>query len=165
MGSISYNCTNLPFPYRYFLILSRHLHTRLGRHHILTPPQTRHRLRLRIEPNPRLPIKRIRPSPGHTLLVPREAKHGQRYGDRDIDTDLAGFNLLLEAGGRAAGAGENGDAVAVFVGVDEGDGIIDGGDVDADEDGAENFGRVALHVGFYVCDDRGADLIPIHVSI
>ena len=64
----------------------------------------------------------------------------------------------MEARGGAAGAGEDGDAVAVFVGVDEGDGVFDGGDVDADEDGAEDFFGVASHVGFHVGDDRGADL-------
>lgn len=138
--------------------MSRHLHTRLGRQNILALPKTRHRLRLRIKPNTRFPIKRIRPSARHTLLIAREAEHGQWNRDGDIDADLAGFDVLLEARGGAAGAGEDGDTVAVFVCVDEGDGFVDGGDVDADEDRAEDFLRVASHVGFYVGDDGGADL-------
>lgn len=138
--------------------LSRHLHTRLGGQNILASPKTRHRLRLRIEPNTRFPIKRIRPTARHALLVAREAEHGQGHRDRDVDADLAGFDVLLEARGGAAGAGEDGDAVAVFVGVDEGDSVLDRGDVDTDEDGAEDLLGVASHVGFHVGDDRGADL-------
>ncbi len=92
------------------------------------------------------------------LLVPREREHGQRNRYRHVDADLAGLDIALEARGGAAIAREDGDAVAVFVGVDELHGVVDGGDVNADEDGAEDFFGVAAHVGFDVCDYGGADL-------
>lgn len=139
-------------------ILRWHLHIRPRRQNIFALPETRHRLRLRIKPNSRLPIKRIRPSARYTLLVPREAEHGQRNRDWDVDAHLAGFDVLLETRGGAAGPGKDGDAVAVFVGVDQGNGLVDGGDVDADEDGAEDFFGVAPHVRFYIGDDRRGDL-------
>lgn len=134
------------------LILRRHLHTCLRRQHIIRRPETRHRFRLRVEVDPALAVKRIRPAARDALLVPREAEHGQRHGDGHVDADLAGFYFLLEAGGGATGAGEDGDAVAVFVGVDEGDGGVDGGDGEADEYRAEDLGRVAGHVRFDVGD-------------
>ena len=109
--------------------MRRHINTRLRRDRILTPPQTRHGLSLRIKAQPWLSIKRIRPSPRNTLLISREAEHRQRHGDRDVYPDLAGLDVLLEVAGGRPAAGENGDAVAVFVGVDEGDGVVDGLDV------------------------------------
>ena len=71
---------------------------------------------------------------------------------------MAGFDFFLEAAGGGAGAGEEGDAVAVFVGVDERDGGVEGGGGEADEDGAEDFFAVAAHGGGDVGDYCWAEL-------
>lgn len=126
-------------------IMRRHLHTRPPHNRILCPPQTSHRLRLRIKINTTLPIKRTNPAPRHTLLITRETEHRQGHRDGDVDAYLAGFDFFLEAARGGAGAGEDGDAVAVFVGVDEGDGRVEGWGGEADEDGAEDFLAVAAH--------------------
>lgn len=140
-------------------ILGRHIHARLPAFHgILCPPETRHRLRLRVKVDPALAIERIRAPARNALLVPREAEHGQGDGDRGVDADLARFDLLLEPGGGGAGAGEDGDAVAVLVAINKGNG---GGEVrhgEADEDGAEDFRGVAGHVGLDVGDDCRREL-------
>lgn len=140
------------------LTMRRHIHTRLRRNSVLAPPQTRHSLLLRIELQARFPIKRIRASTSYTLLIAREAEHRQRHGDGHIDAELADIADFLEACCGAAAAGEDGGAVAVIVCVYESDGFVEGGDVEADEDGAENFFRVATHVGFDVGDYCWADL-------
>ena len=64
-------------------------------------------------------------------------------------------------GGRGPGAREDGDAVAVFVGVDERDGVVNGVDVEADEDGAEDLFCVAFHVRLDVGDDCGRNLCAV----
>ena len=78
------------------------------------------------------------------------------YGD--IDTDLTRFNIFLKALGRRAGAGEDSSAVAVLIRIDEIDSCVQSGSFEADEDGAEDFFRVAFHVRLDARDDRGTDL-------
>lgn len=90
----------------------------LGANRILGLPQACDRLLLREELQPRLAVERVRPTTGDTLFVTREREHGQRDGDGDVDADLAGFDVLLEARGRGARAREDGRAVAVLVLVD-----------------------------------------------
>lgn len=75
-----------------------------------------------------------------------------------IDAKLAGFDFTLESGGGGAGAGEDCGAVAVFVGVDHGDGLVEGWDFEADEDWAEDFLAVAGHMRLDAGDDGWADL-------
>lgn len=111
-------------------ILSRHIHTSLvARHRILTPPQARDSFRLRIKIKAGLAVKRTRATARDASLVPREAEHGQGDGDGDIDPDLAGLDVPLETGRCASAPGENRDAVAVVVCVDEVDCVVDGGDI------------------------------------
>jgi len=138
--------------------MRRHNDTPLRPQRILAPPQTRDRLGLRIEIQAGLPIKRIGATPGNALLVAGEAEHGQGDGDGHVDADLAGLDVLLEVGGRRAGAGEDGDAVAVLVGVDERDGVVDRVDVQAYEHRTEDLFRVAFHVRLHVRDDCWGDL-------
>ena len=109
--------------------MRRHINTRPRLNRILRPPQTSHSLLLRIKRQPWLPIKRIRTPTRNTLLIPCKAKHGQRHGNRHIDSNLACLEILLEAGSGGTGAGEDCGAVTVFVGVDEGDGVVGGVDV------------------------------------
>lgn len=140
------------------LRMRRHCHILLCGNRILRAPKARHSLPLRIEPQPILTVKIARASTSNTLLVAREAEHGQWDRDRDIDTQLAGFDLLLESGGCRAGLGEYSGAVAVLVGVDQVDGFVGRFDVEADEDGAEDFFCVAFHVWFHVGDNCWSDL-------
>ena len=141
------------------LMMNRHRHIRLRSQRILLLPQTRHRLLLRIKVQSNLSIKRIRAPSRNTLLVPREreVRHADRDGDGHVDADLAALDVLLEGLRGGAGLGEDGHAVAVFVGVDEVDGAGEGGDFEGDEDGAEDLFGVALHVWLDACDDGGAD--------
>lgn len=108
------NYHHRPTPLR----VRRHNRIRLRANRILTPPQARHSLRLRVEIDPRLSVERARTPTRNTLLVSGEAEHGQGDGNGYIDTDLAGLDLVHEFAGGGAGAREDGGAVAVFVGVD-----------------------------------------------
>lgn len=139
--------------------MSRHDNTSTRMRSILTTPQTRHRLLLRIELHTGFSVKGACATTGNTLLISSERKHGQGHRDGNVDTQLAGFDVLLESGGGGAGGGEDGGAVAVFVCVCECDGVVEGVDVEADQDGAEDFFFVAGHVGCDVGDDCGGDLI------
>ena len=69
----------------HFLLLCpfsmRHNNVRLGINRILAAPQTRYRLLLRVELQARFAVERVRTAAGDTLLVAREAKHGERDGD------------------------------------------------------------------------------------
>lgn len=109
--------------------MRRHIDTSLRLNRILRPPQTSHSLLLRIKRQPRLSVERIRSSACNTLLIAREAEHWQWYGDRYVNSNLASLEVFLESGGGGTGASEYGGAVAVFVVVDESDGIVGGFDV------------------------------------
>ena len=141
--------------------LVRHHNLSLGANSIFTPPQAGHGLLLCVELQPRLAVECVRTTSSNTLFVTREREHGQRHGDGHVDTDLAGFDLLLELGGGGTRAGEDGGAVAVLVLVDQFDGVVEGGGVEADEDGAEDLLAVAFHVWGDVRDDGGADLVRV----
>jgi len=86
------------------------------------------------------------------------------HRDRHIDTNLTGLNVTLEAASSGTGVCEDGSAVAVLVLVDEVYGVLEGGDVDTDEDGTENFFGVALHVRLDVGYESWADLGKTEVS-
>ena len=86
-----------------------------------------------------------------------------RDGNWYVDTNLAGFDLVLKAARRGSGAGEDGGAVPVFVGIDEVNGLVDCFNVEADEDGTEDLFGVALHVWLDVCDDGRSDLRQRHL--
>ena len=104
--------------------MSRHNRMSLGANSILTPPQTSHRLLLGIELQPGLAIESIGTTASNTLLVTGEREHRQRHRDGHIHANLAGLDVLLEAGGSRSGAGEDGSSVSVLVLVDELDGIV-----------------------------------------
>lgn len=113
------------------LTMRRHIDLRLGTDSIFTPPKTSNSLRLRVEINASLPVKGVGTTTRNTLLVTREAEHGQRNGDGHINTNLPGLDFALEAAGCGPGAREDGRAVAVFVCVDQTDCFVEGGDVEA----------------------------------
>lgn len=103
-----------------------------GADSILSTPQAGHGLLLSIEVETRLAVEGVGTAASNALLVSGEGEHGEGHGDGDIDTDLAGFAVLLEAGGGRAGAGEDGGSVAVFILVDEVNGVVEGVDGEAD---------------------------------
>ena len=138
--------------------VGRHNHMSLGANRILRLPQASHGLLLRVELQPRLSVEGVGATTSNTLLVTGEREHGQRDGDGHVNANLAGFDVLLEPRGRGARAGEDGGAVAVFVGVDQVDGVVERVHVQADEDRAEDFFPVAAHFGGDVGDDSRANL-------
>lgn len=140
------------------LLVRGHDNIRLLANSILRLPEAGHSLLLGVELHARFAVESVGSATCHGLLVAGEREHGKGDGDGNVDSNLAGLDLLLEASRGCAGSGEDGGAVSVFVCVDEGDGVVEGGDVEADEDGTEDFLLVAGHLGGYVCDDSRADL-------
>jgi hypothetical protein len=59
------------------LAVRRHIHRRLRRNRILAPPQTRHRLLLRVELQTRLAVESVRTAARNRLLVASEGEHGE----------------------------------------------------------------------------------------
>jgi hypothetical protein len=57
--------------------MRRHVHARLRRNRIFTPPQTCHGLLLGIELKSRLAVESIRTTAGYRLFVAGEGEHGQ----------------------------------------------------------------------------------------
>lgn len=74
----------------------------------------------------------------NTLPVAGEAEHGQWYRDRNVASDLACLNVLLEPRSLAARVGENGHAVAVFVAVDQVRGLFKGSGLQHEKHQAED---------------------------
>lgn len=156
---IIYNVVNTSYTPRTISVLTMRGHNSLfGRYSVLASPQTGHRLCLRIEVQSTFSIEVAGSSSCYTSLVSCEGEHGKRHGDGDVDTHLARLDVLLEAGGSAAALCEDGNAIAVFVCVDELNGVIYSRDIDADQDRTENLLCVALHVWLYISDDSRADL-------
>ena len=139
--------------------LCRHHHALLRRSCVLFLPQTRDCLCLRVEIQSRPSIEIVGASTGNALLISSERESGRkRHRDGNIDADLSGFDVFLEMRRGAARAGENSDAVAVLVRVDELNSSIEGGHFQRDEDGAEDFLRVAFHVRTDIGNESRADL-------
>lgn len=136
----------------------RHHRLRLGRNCIFRPPQTCHCLPLRVEIQAGLSVEIARTSPSHAALVAREAEHGQWHGNRDVDAQLAGGDVLLELGRRRPGASEDGGAVTVWIGIDQLDSVIEAWGIEADEDRTEDFFSIAFHVGLHIGEYGGSDL-------
>lgn len=86
-----------------------------------------------------------------------------RYGNGDVDTNLAGLDLALELPCRRPGACEDGCAVTVLIRVDHLDSLIDGLNVQADKYRAEDLLGVALHVRLDVRNDGGTDPVTVGV--
>jgi len=102
----------------------RHNNASLSADRVLRLPQASHGLLLGIELQAGLAVESVGTAAGDTLLVTGEGEHGQWDRDGHVDAQLAGFDVLLEARGGGAGAGEDGGAVAVLVGIDQVDGVV-----------------------------------------
>ena len=157
--SLSHSRSRRAYVYLSNLLLVRgHDDIRLGANSIIRLPEAGHSLLLGVELHARLAVESVGSTTSDGLLVAGEGEHGKGDGNRDVDSNLAGLDLLLEASRGCAGACEDGGAVAVFVGVDKGDGVVESGNVEADKDRAEDFLLVAGHLGGHICDDSRADL-------
>ncbi len=93
-----------------------------------------------------------------------EGEHGEGDGDGEVDTNLAGINLVLELAGGSTRASEDGSTVAPRIGVGHGNGIIEGLGLEADEDRSEDLLLVASHVGLDVGDNGGVNPVATLIA-
>ena len=128
-------------------------------------PQSSDSLELSVKVDARLAVESASTATSNTLLVTSEGEHGQRYGDGHIDANLAGLDVAAERLGCRARLGEDGNTVTVFVLVDQIDGVVNGLDVKADKDRAENLLLVAGHVSGDVGDDGRTHKVAIGVLL
>lgn len=84
------------------LFMRGHDNASFAMRRILAAPETRDSLLLRVELQAGLAVEGVGTAPSDTLLVPGEGEHGKRHGNGDVDADLTGLKILLEA--RGAGA-------------------------------------------------------------
>ena len=93
-------------------------------------------------------------------LILGVSKRMSTYGHRDgdVDANLAGLDLTLEASGGGTGTGKDGSTVSIFVLVNELKSIVGSLNVEANEDGPEDLLNVTSHVWFYISNDRWANL-------
>lgn len=77
---------------------------------------------------------------------------------------MSGLDFFLEFSGGGARSGEDGRSVSVLILIDEFDGVVESGDVETDENRAEDFFLVAGHVFGYVGDDGWSDLGNVSVK-
>ena len=82
---------------------------------------------------------------------------GDRNRDRHVDADHADLDAVGEGARRVAVAGEDGGAVAVFVGVDEIGGLLVAAGARNAEDGPEDLGLVDGHVLGHAVEQRAAE--------
>lgn len=71
---------------------------------------------------------------------------------------MSGLDFFLEFSGGGARSGEDGRSVTILILIDEFDGVVKSGDIETDENRAEDFFLVAGHVLGNVGDDGWSDL-------
>lgn len=129
---------------------------------IVLPPVGGDSLALSVETNSILSVEVVGTDEG--LLGASEGEERQGDGDGQVDSDLAGVDLVLELAGNGTGRGEDGSSVSVGVGVDDLEGLIEGlGRHDA-EDGTEDLLLVDAHVLGDASEDGGTDPVSLLVS-
>ena len=96
-------------------------------------------------------------------FVSSEREHWQGNGNWKVDSDLTAFDLVLELSGCGARFGEDGTPITPFIPVDQIDALLQGVDVKADQDWAEDFFLVASHVSFDLVNDCGAHEVAFGV--
>lgn len=141
------------------------MHASLLGHGVAALPQRGNSLQLSVEVDSRAAVESAGTTTGNRLLVTGEGEHGQRDGDGHIDSNLSGLNVATEGLGRGTRLGEDGDSVTVFVLVNQLNGIVNGLDVQANQDGTEDLLGVAGHVGGDVGDDGGANKVAVGVLL
>src|SRR6185437_11773748 len=93
-----------------------------------------------------------------------KAEERHRYRNRNVDADLADVDLALEFAGRRAALREEANTVAERIAIDERDRVVERGDVQYLQHGAENFGAIDFHFGADVGEDRRADEVALLVT-
>lgn len=71
---------------------------------------------------------------------------------------MTSLDILLESGSSGSTVCEHCDTVSVSVAVDQLDGVLEGVDVEADENGSKDLFLVAFHRGGDIGEDCWADL-------
>ena len=98
-------------------------------------------------------------------LPAAEGMIGDGHGDGDVDAHHAHLDTVGEIARRIAIAGEDGDAIAVFVLVDHLDRIGIGRRADDREDGAEDLLAVDGHLGRDAVEQRAADVVSLFIAL
>lgn len=92
---------------------------------------------LSVEIDPALAIKPNITQMGALVSTPGE--HGQRYGDRYIDTNLPNIDLNLEFPSSSTGLGEHDGAIPIPIVIDDFNSIVQIVSSQNEENGSENF--------------------------
>jgi hypothetical protein len=101
--------------------------------------------------------------PKRTGLVPTPREHGQRHGNRNVNSNLPHVDLPLEFPSGCTGLSEDGGPVTILVLVDDLDSLVEGFGLEDDEHGSEDLFVVAFHRGVGL-DDGGSNEVPVWVS-
>ena len=98
-----------------------------------------------------------------TGLIPTPREHGQRHGNRNVNSNLSHINLPFVFPSSGARLGKDGGSVTILVLVDDLEGLIESVGVEDDKNGSEDLFMVAFHcgVGF---DDGRPDEVSVWVS-
>src|SRR5680860_1144197 len=97
--------------------------------------------------------------PEERVLPATEGVVGHRHRYRHVDADHPDVDTALEAPSSLAAVGEDGGPVAVWVRVDELDGLVDRVGPYDGEHRAEDLLGVDIHLGGHAVDDSGACLL------
>src|SRR5690606_4364280 len=93
-----------------------------------------------------------------------KAEPGYRHRDRDIDTDLAYVDTVLEVARMSTILSEDGHAIAVGVAVDELHRLFQGVDAHNAQHRTEDFFFVNAHVGFHVIENGWAHKVAAFIT-
>ncbi|KFF32029.1 chemotaxis protein [Pseudomonas aeruginosa VRFPA01] len=93
-----------------------------------------------------------------------EGEERQRYRDRHVDSHLADLHRVLVAPSGAAGAGEQAGAVAIGIGVDQGDGLFQAIHLQAGQHRAEDFLAVQAHPRRHCTEQGGSEPVAVGIA-
>mmetsp|Transcript_21072 Transcript_21072/g.35935 ORF Transcript_21072/g.35935 Transcript_21072/m.35935 type:complete len:221 (+) Transcript_21072:642-1304(+) len=97
--------------------------------------------------------------------VPRKGEHGQRDGDRHIDSHLSHINLVLEFACRCTILGENGTSVPVRILLDHIHGLLECFGLQAYQHRTKYLGSVGNVVGCDIGQNRRTNKIAVFISL
>ena len=132
------------------------------RRKVVVPPVGSDSLALSVETNTILSVEVVGTDEG--LLGTSEGEERQGDGDGQVDSNLAGIDLVLELTSSSTRRGEDSSSVSVGVGIDDLEGLVEVlGRHDA-ENGAEDLLLVDAHILGDASEDGGADPVSSLVS-
>ena len=94
-----------------------------------------------------------------------EAEHGKRNGNWDVDANLPHVYFVDELPGMAAVRREDGRPVAIWIGVDDFYGFVQGIGVHDAQNRTEYFLLVALVVGLHIRQKSGTYEVAVGVLV